>query len=221
MIDLFYVIIIAFELLLLFLLHRKVVSALFRLFYKFSQNRKTSFYLLSLVFLPGTFIHELSHFLVALFLLVPVSTPNLMPQITDDEVILGTVGIAKTDPVRRFLIGVAPVIIGNILLFYIVSYTTNSEIRHDFLAMFFILILIFQISNTLFSSKRDMEGALEFLVIIIIFVGILQFVEVRLPTEVNGIVSSLIDQINILLPRVARYLIIPIVLNFVLVLGDS
>lgn len=66
----------------------------------------------SLLVLPGTIIHELSHWIVAELLLVRTGEITIFPE----ESHLGSVSTAKSDPFRGFLIGIAPFITGLIIL---------------------------------------------------------------------------------------------------------
>src|ERR1700681_939898 len=71
-------------------------------------------FLISFIFLPGIIIHELSHLLVASILFVKTGEIEFMPQVQDEGLKLGSVSIAKTDPIRRFIIGVSPIILGTL-----------------------------------------------------------------------------------------------------------
>lgn len=67
------------------------------------------FYLL----LPGIFLHELSHYLVAKILFVPVKSFDIgIGRKKSSQVSLGSVNIVRADPLRESLIGAAPFIMG-------------------------------------------------------------------------------------------------------------
>lgn len=73
------------------------------------------FYLL----LPGILLHELSHYLVAKLLFVPTRQFHIgLRNLRARQVTLGSVSIARADPLRASLIGAAPFVfgIGTILL---------------------------------------------------------------------------------------------------------
>lgn len=76
----------------------------------------------SLIFLPGTIIHELSHWLVAEILQVRTGAITIFPDLGDDDEEggghqrLGSVETARSDPFRGFLIGLAPFISGLAIL---------------------------------------------------------------------------------------------------------
>ena len=71
----------------------------------------------SILLLPGVFIHEFSHLLMAILLRVPVLKISFVPEVTKKgRIRLGFVQTAKTDVVRDSLIGLAPFIVGLVLL---------------------------------------------------------------------------------------------------------
>lgn len=165
-----YSIVIIVELLLLYLLSNKLTSSIYRLIFSITHNRKRSLYILSIIFLPGTFFHEVAHFLAALIFLVPVGEINLLPEVGDTgSVKMGSVPIAKTDAIRRMFIGVAPFVFG-VSAISLMVYLRSFEFLIDSIAVdLLIYYLIFQISNTMFSSRQDVKGAFEFLIVLMLF----------------------------------------------------
>jgi len=121
--------------------------------------------LISFLFLPGIIIHELSHLLTASLLFVPVGEIEFIPQIEDGGLKLGSVAIGKTDPIRRFLIGVAPIIFGIALIFGILYFVELSKLT-GFGVWLGGSYILFAIGNTMFSSGKDMEGALGLLIFV-------------------------------------------------------
>ncbi len=172
------------EILLLYLLARKLQIGFGRLFYKFTKSERLSGYLLAVLFLPGTFIHEIAHFLTALFLLVPVGQIELMPEVVGERSVkLGSVPIGKADPVRRFLIGVAPLVFGLltiILTIYILSMYRYIDTWWQILLVGY---FIFTIGNTMFLSRKDLEGAWKLLVLVVIAFITLYFIGLRINLE--------------------------------------
>lgn len=128
-----------------------------------------------MLFLPGVVIHELAHMLVASVLFVRVGEIEFFPKITEAGVKLGSVSIAKTDPVRRALIGAAPVFVGLSILLGIMFYFDTLHTGGESFVWWMILIAgyaVFEIGNTMFSSHKDMEGTLELIIVVAIFVGV-------------------------------------------------
>lgn len=171
-----YLILLLVEIIVLFLLSRIMSKTL---------SGFMSINLMSVVFLPGIIIHELSHLFVAMMLFVPVGNMEFTPKRTGNAVKLGSVEIGKTDPIRRSIIGFAPVFTGLALVVSIVYFLSANLIFFQSQNVYLILLevlaivyLLFAIANTMFSSSKDMEGALEIsiaLSIVIIAVYILGF----------------------------------------------
>jgi hypothetical protein len=177
-----YLILLLAEVTIVFLLSRIVCQNLF----KFMSINFFSF-----VFSPGIILHELSHLLMATVLFVPVGDIDFTPRKNGNGVRLGSVEIAKTDPVRRSLIGFAPVLIGLTVITGIV-YLFSSNIlflQSQDVYIFIVVILIaayllFVISNTMFSSRRDMEGTAEILIVFLIIFAAAYFLGFRFPFSI-------------------------------------
>lgn len=158
-----YILIIILEIFVLYLLSRIIPSLLVALFYFFTGSQKFSIWIFSLIFLPGTLIHELAHLITAGGLLVRVGNISLFPEIRETGVKLGHVEIEKTDPIRRSLIGFAPVFAGLTVLTGSILYGTSAFFQKGEYPIWLICTLIYLslvIGNTMFSSKKDMEGSL-------------------------------------------------------------
>lgn len=175
------------QILVLSFLTKQITQELFTFLYRLTKSIGVSTYIVAIVFVLGTLIHELSHFLMAKLLFVHAEKLELMPERTGDTVKLGSVQVAKADPIRRLLIGVAPFLVGCSLMFTIIWYGIHIGAWQDFLLAGSLVFLLFEIANTMFSSKRDLEGVLEFLgivgVLLILFVF---FTKVDLLQYVNS-----------------------------------
>lgn len=136
---------------------------------------------MAVLFLPGTIIHEFSHAIMAKLLFVHVGRMELIPQLQGNSLKLGSVEVGQTDFVRNFLIGIAPFITGTALLLGILYYSFSNSIFGFNFNTFVLLYFIFLISNTMYSSKKDMEGAIEFFIALIIPSIFLYFIGIRLP----------------------------------------
>jgi hypothetical protein len=174
--------------------------------------------LLSLLYLPGVIIHELSHLFIAAILFVPVGRMEYIPKKEGNSVKLGSVAIGKTDPIRRSIIGFAPVFVGLMIIvgiIYLVSINTSFfQNISTYLYITIILLiayLLFAISNTMFSSSRDMEGTIEmFLALFIIAVA----------AYILGFRPSLthldilpIKEIETVLQKLTFFLLVPIAID--------
>lgn len=168
--------------LILFLLSKQVTLKLSHLIFRITKSKNITVSFLAFLFFPGTVIHELSHFFMAALLFVPVGHMEFWPKIEGDTVKLGSVRIAETDIFRRFLIGAAPFLLGISLLLATLFYAVNQNLLDNQWFVLLMIYLAFQIGNTMFSSKKDMEGALELFGVILFFFIVFYFLGIRLPS---------------------------------------
>jgi hypothetical protein len=203
------------ELLILFFLSKYVTRKLAFFFYRVTRSKNISIYLLSFLFFPGTVLHELSHFLMAGLLRVQVHHIEFIPQIEGEHVKLGSVSISHCDPVRRFFIGVAPFMMGTALLLGVLFYAIQNELFKQPLFAVLLGYLSFEISNTMFSSKKDMEGAIELIFTVGTLVLIFSFLNLSLPFTINDIFTPKITNLFI---KGSLFLLIPLCIDFVLFL---
>lgn len=167
------------EIAILFFLSRNMS----RILSKFMSVNFLAFFLL-----PGVIIHELAHLFMAAVLFVPAGDMEFTPKRSANGLKLGSIQIAKTDPIRRSIIGFAPVFVGLMLVVGIVYFFTSNILFFKDKDSYFlvatglgVIYLLFAISNTMFSSSRDMEGTIEIIVTLLIIVLLLYLVGVRVP----------------------------------------
>ena len=167
------------ELLLLFLLSRNLSRLISQFLYRLTKSKRLTISTIAILFFPGTAIHELSHALAAGLLGVRVGTMEFMPQVDGEHVKLGSVQIAQSDPIRRFLIGAAPFFFGTAIMLGILFYFVQNQLYNNYLFILLIGYVVFEIGNTMFSSRKDMEGALELFAAIIVIVIVLYLLGIR------------------------------------------
>ena len=171
----------------------------------------------SILLLPGVFIHELSHLLMAILLRVRVLKISFVPEVTKKgKIRLGFVQTSKTDIVRDSLIGLAPFLVGllcvaligififgvenriyptglDYLSFILVTLRNLPEIK-DFGIWFY---LAFAISTTMFPSESDRQSwkiiifSMLFVLLIIIISGFGDWMIVHLYPLINQWLFSL------------------------------
>lgn len=164
---------------LLFFFSQKLTMALSQLVFRFTKRDTFSIQFLSVLFLPGVIIHELSHWLMANLLFVQTGEIEFFPQKQGNTVKLGSVQIAKTDFFRRFLIGIAPFLGGLGLLSLLYFSLSPTIVPFTYKSIVF-LFALFEIGNTMYSSKKDMEGALGMGVFVVFIFLVLLFLRVPL-----------------------------------------
>ncbi len=204
------------ELIFLFFLSRKLVNSLARIIYKFTRNHKIVVHTLAIIFLPGTILHELGHLLFAGVMLVPVGELNVVPEIEGKGVKLGSVQIGHTDPIRRMIIGVAPVLLGMTLIFsiFLLVKIGVSPWWQITLALYF----LFQIGNTMFSSRKDIEGSILFVILVLVlFAIILTGIYFLNPAILSNLSGINLDFTVPFFKQAAFYLIIPVALDLLII----
>lgn len=180
---------------------------------RFKLIRYLIFYIF---FLPGTFLHELSHFLMAKLLRVGVDKFNLLPTFNESKIILGSVSVSQTDFIRRFIIGVAPLFFGLIMITILVFGFLNYKENLPLWAYVLFIFLVFVISNTMFLSDKDLSGSWKFYLFLTILIMVLYFV-----FNVFGIKADFyykLDQILQKIDFLAYLLIYPVALNLIFLL---
>lgn len=207
-----------FELVLLFFLSRFLTQSLSRLFLRITKSQHLTISLLAILFLPGVIVHELAHLITASILLVRTGEIEFMPKITDDGVKLGSVAIAKTDPFRRAIIGVAPVLVGTAIIIVSLFYFTVIDLPiSSTIKIILELFILFEIGNTMFSSKKDMEGTIEVVVILILITGALFFVGFRMPQSILDYFSS--QMVVEVVEKVSLLMLIPLGIDLLVIGG--
>lgn len=212
----FYILLFFSELFVLFFLSRQVTRSLSYLFHRITRSEKWTIYLMALFFFPGTLIHELAHYLTAGILFVRVGKIEFVPKVMGIGVKLGSVEIGHSDPIRRALIGMAPFFWGTaIILIILFAFQSYGGLQNTGLTILTGYVL-FEISNTMFSSRKDMEGTLELFLAVFSITVIAYLIGIRFPE---------VDQDALLTPEVISlfqtgsfFLAIPLVIDIALLL---
>lgn len=112
----------------------------------------------TLLFLPGTILHELSHWLMAEALQVRTGKIQIFPEekAEKEEKSLGSIETIKTDPLRGFLIGMAPLITGTaaiVALAGLLGDIWGASAPFWQTALLVYAVIVF--SNSMLTSKSD------------------------------------------------------------------
>jgi len=160
-----------------------------------TRNPKLAILLFSLVFLPGVFLHELSHYVTAKLLRVRTGRFSILPRDKGDGTLqLGFVEIAATDPIRESIIGAAPLLAGSVFVAFAgISYLGLDDIWAalvqqglgagigELFALFkqpdvwLWLYLALAVSSTMFPSSSDRRPMTKLLIglVLLLTVGLL------------------------------------------------
>jgi hypothetical protein len=167
------------------LLHREIQAVLLIM----TRDARLTTGIFQIIFLPGVFLHEGSHFLMAKLLRVRTGRFSVIPRaLPDGRLQLGFVETAKSDIVRDSLIGAAPLIFGTLFVAFVAINRLEMDVlwrtiqngqfnlfwmgvgilprTQDFWLWFF---LVFTVSSTMMPSESDRHAWLE----LVISVGVL------------------------------------------------
>ena len=164
--NFFWIIIFLIQVFILYLLSNSFHNKLHFLGAGITKNRLFIAKAVGYIFFIGTLVHELSHIIMARLLFVRTKNINLQTEIIDDKHIkYGTAEIEVTDPFRSTLIGIAPLIFGITLIYFL-----TLNINFNFFSWVDVvkLFLISQISNSMFLSDSDTKDLKVISVILVI-----------------------------------------------------
>jgi hypothetical protein len=106
------------------LLHRELQIII----YLITRSKALTIALFSMLFFPGVFLHEISHYLMAKLLWVRTGRLSLIPQAVEGSgLVLGYVETERADILRDSLVGLAPIIAGTLF----VAYAGVAQLRLD------------------------------------------------------------------------------------------
>jgi hypothetical protein len=169
-------------------LHREIQAV----FLILTRDTRLTMGIFSMIFLPGVFLHELSHFVVAKILRVRTGKFSIFPQsLPDGRLQLGYVETVRSDIVRDSLIGAAPLIVGTLFVAYVAIYHLQMRVlwdafRNGQFDLFWLGVralpqvpdfylwfyLAFAVSSTMMPSESDRHAWLELVISIGVLVGI-------------------------------------------------
>ncbi len=172
----------------LIFLQRRLHKEIQAVFLILTRDAALTMGIFSFIFLPGVFLHELSHFLMAKVLRVPTGRFSILPQsLPDGRLQLGYVETARSDMVRDSLIGAAPLIAGTLVVAYVAVFRLDMRIlwdtlRNGQLNLFWMALrdlprvqdfalwfyLTFAVSSTMMPSESDRHAWLNLVIAIVI-----------------------------------------------------
>ena len=178
----------------LFFISQISIRQLFRLFHAFVKSNNIVYILISVLLLPGTIIHELSHAFMAMILQLRIVDIHIFPKWKHGQIKLGSVLYEKKDVFRSILVGVAPFFFGFIILWWLYGigmYQSTSIIQHIGISY-----IVFVISTTMFSSKQDIVDIIYMIPVVIIIIGIVYIFRIDMEVlsrliELEGVANFL------------------------------
>jgi len=201
------------ELYVLLFLSGKITKGLYDFFYKVTKNRKTTAYLYALFFAPGTYIHELSHLLMSFFLRVPFGKLEIIPRFQDGNLKLGSLAIGDVDPVRRTLVGFAPVIFGVGVIFTTLFLTFSMDDLFNYKSVIAAYI-VFQVGNTMFLSKEDIKGSWKTILLVVAVILLFSFLPFEITIKTDSVFFVKLTEV---VKRACFFLLIPITIDLFII----
>lgn len=152
------------------------------------RTTKPGIYLFSILVLPGTILHELSHWLTAELLGVKTGAITILPSLSGQtkEEQLGSVATAKTDPLRGFLIGIAPLLTGLLVLVVL------GQLKFSLLTAYGIMV----VGNSMLISRADRATWPVVIVLALLATIVLWRYNLALPSNLINSSTSLFSQLN-------------------------
>ena len=195
-------------------LHREIQAV----FLLITRNVDISRVLFSVLFFPGVFLHETSHYAMALILGVRTGHFSLLPrQIDGERLQLGFIETERTDAVRDALIGAAPLLTGGLVVAYIglvqfglagfwqslesgsgTAWITSLAGIFSHPDFWLWLYLAFVVSSTMMPSRSDRRAwlpiilILSFLLLISLLGGAGPWLEQTLAPTLDSILRSIV-----------------------------
>ncbi len=167
------ILLVLLSLTLLFLSKRQMTSDLSRLIHRLGGGSHSAIITWSIIFLPGTIIHEISHFLAAALTGARTGKIEIFPEYLEDEVAEGknrtvALGYVKTqhlNPIQGFLVGTAPFISGIALLIFLASLMQTNYATGNYTLLLAQAYLFFTIGNSFFPSWSDIKQTLTLIIL--------------------------------------------------------
>lgn len=155
--------------------HRLLTTVFSRFIHRLGGGSRLLVMIWSLIFLPGTVFHELSHFLFAILTGARTGKIEIFPDLTSNDwesqdgtqsVTLGYLQTQKLNPLQGFLIGTAPFMVGLLLLTYLSSQIYQGPSHSSIYIFLAQCYLFFSVANSFFPSWSDLHQVLPLTLVI-------------------------------------------------------
>lgn len=185
--------------------------------YRLTRSKTIALTILIILLFPGTVVHELAHLFVAEIFRVRTGKLTLVPEsLEKPEIKTGSVAIAHTDPLRRTLIGLAPLYVGIATLALLSSFLSQPTTYNSQPTTLFLFYLMFAVSNSMFSSKEDMKGVIPFIITVGLFIAAGYYAGFRI-----GLTGELLEKVFMVAQTLVRSLGIVLGINLVLLAATA
>lgn len=197
----------------LFFTSRIAIVELFHILSILLRKRDVVFSLLAVLFLPGTIVHEMSHFLMAILLFLPVGEIRIMPEWEKNQIQLGRVTYGKKDFIRSILVGIAPFF--GALFFFWFTGAFNLFPSGNLLQNLVMGYLVFTVAFNMFSSQQDLVDII-YIIPLTVILGVLIYI---LNLDITKFFSpQIMGGISMLLQSVNFYITISLGINAAIII---
>lgn len=198
----------------LYFFSRKTTNEFFYFLRTFTKNQKTVFILVSILFFPGTVIHEMAHYFFAVITNLRVREVKLFPEFHEGYIKLGRVLYEKKDFVRGIIVGIAPIIIALFFFWWLGAFRLFPN-ENPYLNLIFGYI-VFAVSSTMFSSKQDLVDLIYIIPLFIIIGGLIYIFDIRADLILSN--GRVIKGMMSVIKTINFYLLFSLVVNILLIL---
>lgn len=208
------------SLFLLFITKRWLTIELSRFVRRFGGGHKATVIVWSIIFLPGTIIHELSHFLFAILTGARTGKIEIFPEFLDDDqddgenknVTLGYVQTQRLNPLQGFLVGTAPFLVGIALMAWLAQLIRANFDLAQYPAVFMLGYLFFTITNSFFPSWSDIKQTIPLVIISSVIILVFWILGAQIFLRPNPSFISLMDTVSatVLISVIINILIITV-----------
>ena len=168
----------------IYLLAHYLLNSAFHLMRRFIHSDTVIIWITAILYLPGTMLHEISHYFFALLLAMHPEEVSLFPHIEKNHIRLGHVLYRRhpSDVIRPIIVGIAPFFGAISLLWTIQSFHLFPGGVWWHTALFGYLILA--ITANMFSSKQDLVDLIYIVPVSLIIGAVLYIFGVQINTQI-------------------------------------
>lgn len=176
----------------IFIFSKMVLRHAFLFFHRFIGSRQLIISIISFLYFPGTTIHEMSHYIIALILNMSPEDVSLFPHIEGNRIRLGHVTYRREsgDFFRPILVGIAPLFGAMAVLWLLMRLNVlyGYGIWGTLAAGYFIL----SVTANMFSSEQDLRYMWYMVPVIVLFGMAYYVVPVKIQPEAMNMFLSAI-----------------------------
>lgn len=191
------------SLILLLLTKKKMTTNLGRLVHHLGGSQHTAIVIWSIIFLPGTLVHEISHFLFAALTGARTGKIDIFPEYLENKsqdegtvrVALGSVQTQKLNPIQGFLVGFAPFITGIALLIWLASLLQTSFSAENYALFLLEGYFFFTIANSFFPSWPDIKQTIPLIIIFLLISLLVWYFGFQVTLSSNSYVWTILDSL--------------------------